>query len=111
MRTDDFNFDLPEHLIAQVPLSNRPSSRLLVLNRETRTYEDKHFYDIINYFKPGDVVEFFGPKLDNTVMTVEEIIDYETKEKLEVACHPLQLLLIKVPFVLEKDDMMRKVNI
>jgi putative protease len=64
-----------------------------------------------NYFKPGDVVEFFGPKLDNTVMTVEEIIDYETKEKLEVACHPLQLLLIKVPFVLEKDDMMRKVNI
>ena len=63
-----------------------------------------------NYFKPGDVVEFFGPNLENTTMIVEEIIDYETKEKLEVACHPLQLLWIKVPFILKKDDMMRKVN-
>ncbi len=64
-----------------------------------------------NYFKPGDIVEFFGPKLENTQVIIEEIIDYQTKEKLEVACHPLQLLLIKVPFVLKKDDMMRKVNI
>lgn len=64
-----------------------------------------------NYFKPGDMVEFFGPKLENTVIKIEEIIDYETKEKLEVACHPLQLLLIKVPFVVRKDDMVRKVNV
>lgn len=64
-----------------------------------------------NYFKPGDMVEFFGPKLDNTIIKIEEIIDYETKEKLEVACHPLQLLLIKIPFVVQKDDMVRKVNV
>jgi hypothetical protein len=44
-------------------------------------------------------------------MVVDEIIDYQTKEKLEVAQHPLQLLLIKVPFKLEKHNMMRKVNI
>lgn len=56
MRTDDFDFYLPEELIAQVPLNNRPSSRLLVLNRTTQTYEDKHFYDIVDYFKPGDVL-------------------------------------------------------
>ena len=56
MRTDDFDFYLPEELIAQVPLNNRPSSRLLVLNRSTQTYEDKHFYDIVDYFKPGDVL-------------------------------------------------------
>lgn len=64
-----------------------------------------------NYFEPGDLVEFFGPKLKNTQMVVGEIIDYQTKEVLEVAHHPLQLLLIKVPFVVSKDDMVRKVNI
>lgn len=64
-----------------------------------------------NYFVPGDLVEFFGPNLENTQMVVDEIIDYQTKEKLEVAQHPLQLLLIKVPFKLEKHNMMRKVNI
>ncbi len=64
-----------------------------------------------NYFKSGDMVEFFGPKLQNTIIKIEEIIDYETKEKLEVAHHPLQLLLIKVPFVVQKDDMVRKVNV
>lgn len=64
-----------------------------------------------NYFIPGDLVEFFGPNLENTQMVVDEIIDYQTNEKLEVAQHPLQLLLIKVPFKLEKHNMMRKVNI
>lgn len=64
-----------------------------------------------NYFKPGDMIEFFGPNLANTQIIVEEIIDYETKEKLDVACHPLQLLLIKVPFMVSKDVMVRKVNI
>ena len=64
-----------------------------------------------NYFVPGDLVEFFGQNLENTQMIVDEIIDYQTKEKLEVAQHPLQLLLIKVPFKLEKHNMMRKVNI
>ena len=64
-----------------------------------------------NYFVPGDLVEFFGPNLENTQMIVDEIIDYQTNEKLEVAQHPLQLLLIKVPFKLEKHNMMRKVNI
>lgn len=64
-----------------------------------------------NYFVSGDLVEFFGPNLENTQMVVDEIIDYQTNEKLEVAQHPLQLLLIKVPFKLEKHNMMRKVNI
>ena len=64
-----------------------------------------------NYFIPGDLVEFFGPNLENTQMVVDEIIDYQTNEKLEVAQHPLQLLLIKVPFKIEKHNMMRKVNI
>ena len=56
MRVSDFVFDLPEELIAQTPLEKRDTSRFLVLNRETHTYEDKHFYDILDYLKPGDIL-------------------------------------------------------
>ena len=51
-----FNFNLPEELIAQTPLENRDKCRLLVVNKSTKTYEDKYFYDILNYFKKGDVL-------------------------------------------------------
>ena len=54
MKVSDFNYDLPEELIAQTPLKDRTSSRLLVLDRENKTIEDKHFKDIIDYLKPGD---------------------------------------------------------
>ena len=54
MNTSDFYFDLPEELIAQVPLENRTASKLMVLDRETGAIEHKHFYDMINYLNPGD---------------------------------------------------------
>lgn len=54
MNTHDFWYDLPEELIAQTPLSERDSSRLLVLNRESGAVEHKYFYDIIDYLQPGD---------------------------------------------------------
>lgn len=54
MKTSDFWYDLPEELIAQTPLQQRDSSRLLVLNRETGKTDHKHFYDIIDYLQPGD---------------------------------------------------------
>lgn len=60
-----------------------------------------------NFFAPGDVVEFFGPNLDNTSFTITEIFD-EQNTKLDVARHPLQLIKFKVPFTLNKNDMMRK---
>ena len=47
LTTEDFDFELPEELIAQTPLSDRSSSRLLVVDRESGAMEDKHFYDII----------------------------------------------------------------
>ena len=56
MRTEDFDFDLPEELIAQTPLEKRDSSKLLVLNKETGEIEHKHFTDIIDYLIPGDVL-------------------------------------------------------
>ncbi len=56
LTTEDFDFDLPEELIAQTPLSDRSSSRLLVVDRETGGFEDKHFYNIIDELNPGDAL-------------------------------------------------------
>lgn len=54
MKVSEFNYELPEELIAQVPLEKRDESRLMILNREKQTIEHKHFKDIIDYLEPGD---------------------------------------------------------
>lgn len=54
MKTKDFDYNLPEKLIAQYPLENREESRLLVLDKETGNIEHKTFKDIIEHVKPGD---------------------------------------------------------
>ena len=54
MKVSDFNYELPQELIAQVPIEDRSASRLMVLNRENKTIEDKIFKDILDYLKPGD---------------------------------------------------------
>lgn len=54
MEVSDFNFYLPEELIAQTPLANRAKSRLLVLNKRTGQIKDEHFYHIKRYLKKGD---------------------------------------------------------
>ena len=56
MRTDDFDFGLPEELIAQTPLSKRDASRLLVLDKQTGEISHKHFTDIIEYMEKGDTL-------------------------------------------------------
>lgn len=56
LTTEDFDFDLPEELIAQTPLEDRTSSRLLVLDSKTGKLQDKHFYDIIDELHPGDAL-------------------------------------------------------
>ncbi|MEI3356106.1 MAG: tRNA preQ1(34) S-adenosylmethionine ribosyltransferase-isomerase QueA [Clostridia bacterium] len=56
MKVSEFNYELPEELIAQTPLEKRDESRLMVLNREEQTIEHKTFKDIIDYLKPGDVL-------------------------------------------------------
>ena len=54
MKVSDFNYELPEELIAQVPIKNRDESRLMVLDKNKKTIEDKIFKDILDYLKPGD---------------------------------------------------------
>ena len=56
MKLSDFMYDLPEEKIAQTPVEPRDHSRLMVLSRENHTIEHKHFYDIIDFLNPGDVL-------------------------------------------------------
>lgn len=56
MKTADFDYILPEDRIAQTPMEPRDHSRLMVVHRSTHTREHKHFYDIIDYLRPGDAL-------------------------------------------------------
>lgn len=58
MLVTDFDYDLPQELIAQYPMEPRDHSRLLVVDKKTGEIEHKHFYDLVNYLKPGDVLVF-----------------------------------------------------
>ena len=80
-----FDFYLPEELIAQKPSEKRDHSRLLAINRTNHTYEDKNFYDIIDYFDPGDVLV-----RNNTKVIPARLLG--VKEKTGAHC---ELLLLK----------------
>ena len=80
-----FDFYLPEELIAQKPCDKRDHSRLLAIDRFHHTYEDKNFYDIIDYLKPGDVLV-----RNNTKVIPARLLGI--KEKTGAHC---ELLLLK----------------
>ena len=54
MKTSDFNFELPQELIAQTPIKQRDASRLLVLNKDSGAWEHRHFFDLPDYLHKGD---------------------------------------------------------
>ena len=56
MKTSDFDYDLPQELIAQEPAAVRDACRMLVMDRETGAIEDRIFRDIIDYLEPGDLL-------------------------------------------------------
>lgn len=98
MKTSDFYYDLPKELIAQTPLEPRDSSRLLVLGKESGNIEHKHFYDIIDYLNPGDLLvcndsrvlpaRIFGIK-DETGARVEFLLLKQISgNKWETLCKP-----------------------
>lgn len=81
MKLSDFNYNLPEELIAQDPLEKRDNSRLMVLHRETGELEHKHFYDVIDYLNPGDCLVVNNTKvIPARLMGVKE----ETGASIEV---------------------------
>lgn len=56
LKVSEFNYELPEELIAQTPLEKRDESKLMILDRKNQTIEHKKFKNIIEYLKPGDVL-------------------------------------------------------
>ena len=56
MMVEEFDFDLPEELIAQTPLEKRDESRMLVLDKKTGEIEHKKFFDLVDLLNKGDVL-------------------------------------------------------
>jgi S-adenosylmethionine:tRNA ribosyltransferase-isomerase len=85
MRVEDFDFDLPEELIAQTPLQKRDHSRLMVLDRMTGEIEHKHFYDIYDYLQAGDTLV-----LNDTRVMPARLIGTKTETQASI-----EVLLLK----------------
>ena len=104
MKVEDFDYELPEELIAQTPLLKRDESRLLVLDKNTGEIEHKKFYDILDYLNPGDTLvlnnskvlpaRLFGTK-EETGAVVEILLlkDLE-KDKWETLVKPARRIKI-----------------
>ena len=111
MKLSDFDYYLPEELIAQHPMDKRDESRLLVLHKNTGKIEHKHFYDIIDYLHPGDVLvrnnskvipaRLFGTKKD-TGAKVEVLILKTEGDVCECLCGNAKA--IKVGTIIEFSD-------
>lgn len=96
MRLDDFDFYLPEEQIAQHPSEKRDGSRLLVLHKNTGEIEHRHFYDIIEYLKPGDVLvrnnsrvipaRLFGIKEETNAHVELLILKHDDNDICECLC-------------------------
>ncbi|MFA6198015.1 MAG: tRNA preQ1(34) S-adenosylmethionine ribosyltransferase-isomerase QueA [Patescibacteria group bacterium] len=80
MRLSLFNYHLPKELIAQRPVRPRDHSRLLVLNRKTKKFEHRHFYNVVEYLKAGDVLV-----LNNSKVFPARLIGHKpTSGKIEI---------------------------
>ncbi len=89
-KTSDFDYELPKELIAQTPLADRSSSRMMVIHKNSGTFEDHIFSEIADYFRPGDVL------VRNNTRVIPARL-YGTKE--ETGAH-VELLLLRQ----EEDD-------
>lgn len=98
MKTSDFFYNLPEELIAQTPLYPRDISRLLKLNRKTGEPEHRHFYDILNYLKEGDLLvinnsrvipaRLYGKRTDNDVQIELLLLEQKEQNRWETLVKP-----------------------
>ena len=112
MKTNDFDYYLPEELIAQTPLTKRDSSRLLVLDKETGKIEHKHFTDIIDYLHAGDVLvlndtkvmpaRLYGTKVDTNAAI--EVLMLKENESDIWTCLTRPAKRIKVGTIIKFSD-------
>lgn len=95
MKKQDFYFDLPEELIAQDPLENRSSSRLLVLDKENGTTKHLTFTHILDYLKEGDCLVINNTKVIPARLIGERILAENTGSGVETKGAQIELLLLK----------------
>ncbi|MBQ4568748.1 MAG: tRNA preQ1(34) S-adenosylmethionine ribosyltransferase-isomerase QueA [Ruminococcus sp.] len=98
MKKSDFYYDLPEELIAQTPLEQRDSSRLLVLNKENGSIEHSQFFDILDYLNEGDLLvmnnsrvipaRIFGKRTDTGAVVEFLLLKQVENNKWEVLVKP-----------------------
>lgn len=101
MRVDDFNYNLPEELIAQTPLKDRSSSKLLVVDKKTGEFKHHHFYDILEMLDANDVLvlndtkvlpsRIYGKKVD-TGANIELLLLKDCNDYYEVLAKPARRL-------------------
>ena len=90
MRTADFDYFLPEELIAQTPVEPRDHSRLMVVHRNDGTREHKHFYDILDYLNAGDALVINETKvIPARLLGVKEAADPDGPKV------PVEILLLR----------------
>ncbi len=103
MQTNDFDYDLPKQLIAQIPLEPRDSSRLMVLDKKVKMVEDKKFYDIVDYLKKGDLLVWNNTKVFKARLRGQIMLDEETdglEDKINTTgkilnTAPVEIFLVK----------------
>ena len=104
MNIDEFDYELPEELIAQTPLKERSSSRFLVLNKNTGEIDDRHFSDVIDYLNPGDTLVVNDTKViparligekEDTKAVIEVLLLKNTEGDLwETLCKPAKRIKV-----------------
>ncbi|MBU5466508.1 tRNA preQ1(34) S-adenosylmethionine ribosyltransferase-isomerase QueA [Virgibacillus sp. MSJ-26] len=104
MRIEEFDFNLPENLIAQTPLKDRTASRLLVLDKATKKIEHKHFKDIKDYLKEGDCLvlndtrvlpaRLYGAKKDTGAKIEILLLHQQEDDRWEVLVKPAKKVKI-----------------
>ena len=115
MKTDDFDFELPEELIAQTPLKKRDSSKLLVLNKNTGKVIHKHFTDIIDYLKKDDVLVLNDTKviparivgLKEETNAVIELLLLKENENNEWTCLTKPAKRVKVGTIINFNNLLK----
>lgn len=109
MRVEDFDFNLPEHLIAQTPLKDRDQSKLMVIDKKTGEIKHHHFFDIINELEIGDTLvlndtrvmpaRLFGVKEDTKASIEVLLLKQLENDEWETLCKPAKR--VKVGTVIE----------
>ena len=98
MKTSNFNYNLPENLIAQTPLEKRDHSKLMVLHKDNGKIEHKHFYDILDFINPGDCLilndsrvlpaRIYGIKVGTGAKVEFLLLNQKDKDTWEVLAGP-----------------------